>query len=384
MIKYRDDRAIKIYNLYLNPRVFPLLEFEIYTSFRHPHLVNGYITTEGMRDDQIGISMPRAKCDLVKYLIHHEVSPLVVVKSISNAVLCLHRANILHLDIKPANILVYGSDDHGSTEFRHGTIEYRLTDYGIASYMSSGNKYISSCPMISYLWRPPENIHGSMTYTVKSDVWSLGIILLDLLDPVSHPSNSEYPAFLQTRTRPSTWKEFIQPYRQLLDGMLKWAPEDRMTMEHVVSIVGEVENAMSRIPKKVLLSSRSFTFDECVNTFHALTSLPSCFKTSQSLIRRAILEARLYVNDEDMAFVGYALSCIYEGDWYFIRDCSLFKVYYNKRCLEKGITTSEHATQYMTKLSIELVNQCRGLIHSGIPDLLSYYPEQIIAVANLE
>lgn len=76
------------------------------------------------------------------------------------------RLGILHRDLKPDNILV--DDDHTY-----------IGDYGICRYMFAPSNAITG-NMFTVWWRPPEVISGSTTYDYAADMWSYGIILLEL------------------------------------------------------------------------------------------------------------------------------------------------------------------------------------------------------------
>ncbi|HEX7321295.1 MAG TPA: UvrD-helicase domain-containing protein [bacterium] len=76
-----------------------------------------------------------------------------------------HRMNVLHRDLKPENILI-NSD---------GAI--KITDFGLARFIKSGSIAASTAGTPIYM--APETWKG--TCTSKSDVWSIGVILYELL-----------------------------------------------------------------------------------------------------------------------------------------------------------------------------------------------------------
>lgn len=79
-----------------------------------------------------------------------------------------HENNIIHRDIKPANILIHND----------GLVQ--LADFGIAKpfYVYSEVHTLEVC---SLCWRAPELLLGAEEYTFLIDVWSVGIIFIELL-----------------------------------------------------------------------------------------------------------------------------------------------------------------------------------------------------------
>ena len=77
---------------------------------------------------------------------------------------------ILHRDIKPNNILVCRTSS--------SMLGARLCDFGLAT-LSVGQKL--SYEAISLWYRPPELLHRSHQYSFEVDLWSLGVVHLELL-----------------------------------------------------------------------------------------------------------------------------------------------------------------------------------------------------------
>eukprot|EP00324_Dicrateria_rotunda_P002262 CAMPEP_0206160778 /NCGR_PEP_ID=MMETSP1474-20131121/7084_1 /ASSEMBLY_ACC=CAM_ASM_001110 /TAXON_ID=97495 /ORGANISM="Imantonia sp., Strain RCC918" /LENGTH=326 /DNA_ID=CAMNT_0053562319 /DNA_START=501 /DNA_END=1478 /DNA_ORIENTATION=+ len=79
----------------------------------------------------------------------------------------LHQRNVIHRDIKGGNILIT----------RDGSI--KLADFGIATVASSNPRH--SLVEGSPYWMAPEAIEMSCAPTTKSDIWSLGCTLIELI-----------------------------------------------------------------------------------------------------------------------------------------------------------------------------------------------------------
>lgn len=78
----------------------------------------------------------------------------------------LHRKNIAHRDIKPENLLV-------DSNFR-----IKLCDFGWSNWMSKKMVRKSVCGTYEYM--PPEVVNEK-PQTLKADLWSLGILLYEML-----------------------------------------------------------------------------------------------------------------------------------------------------------------------------------------------------------
>ena len=79
----------------------------------------------------------------------------------------LHNQKIIHRDIKPSNILVSSK----------GLV--KISDFGVSGYVKDTNGQKESM-VGTYLYMAPERIINKQ-YTMKSDIWSLGMSLLECI-----------------------------------------------------------------------------------------------------------------------------------------------------------------------------------------------------------
>jgi len=125
-----------------------------------PYLVMEYV--EGLPVDQY--------CDLHKLSIEDR---LRLFRDICSAVQYAHENSVIHRDLKPGNILI-----------AKGGVP-RLLDFGIAKLLDPG--FLQTAVATRTDWRPmtpeyasPEQIRGR-TITTATDVYSLGVLLFELL-----------------------------------------------------------------------------------------------------------------------------------------------------------------------------------------------------------
>jgi glycogen synthase kinase 3 beta len=119
--------------------------------------------------------MTHYDCDLYYYIKQHEKKGMpnfdikIISYQIFRGLLYIHSRGICHRDIKPHNILLKG---------KNGVI----CDFGSAKVLKQGEPNL---PYIcSRCYRAPELIFGATHYTTMIDIWSMGCVLLEILNQV--------------------------------------------------------------------------------------------------------------------------------------------------------------------------------------------------------
>ena len=141
------------------------------SSLAHPNIVEMYDVGED--DGQYYIVMEYIDGKTLKNLVKRRgsltLSEVVdIMLQLTSAIACAHDSYIIHRDIKPQNVLI--KED--------GTI--KITDFGIAMALNSNELTQTNSVMGSVHYLPPEQANGSGA-TIKSDIYSLGILMFELL-----------------------------------------------------------------------------------------------------------------------------------------------------------------------------------------------------------
>ncbi len=141
------------------------------SSLTHPNIVEIYDVGED--DGNYYIVMEYVDGKTLKNLIKKRGAltlPEVVdiMLQLTSAIACAHESFIIHRDIKPQNVLIL---DNGVA---------KITDFGIAMALNSNELTQTNSVMGSVHYLPPEQANGSGA-TMKSDIYSLGILMYELL-----------------------------------------------------------------------------------------------------------------------------------------------------------------------------------------------------------
>jgi eukaryotic-like serine/threonine-protein kinase len=91
-----------------------------------------------------------------------------IMKQVTSAISHAHANGIVHRDIKPQNILI---DNYGKV---------KVTDFGIATALSATSLTQTNAMLGSVHYLSPEQARGGIA-TKKSDIYSLGIVMFELL-----------------------------------------------------------------------------------------------------------------------------------------------------------------------------------------------------------
>jgi len=137
-------------------------EAALLLSLSHPHIVRGYELLERPRMALIMETLPgETLAHLIRRMRRLDARDVATLgRQLCSALHYLHGVGVLHLDVKPSNIVC------------HGGIA-RLLDLGIARAPGRGVPGIGTAAYMS-----PEQIRGGIL-TAASDVFALGVVLFE-------------------------------------------------------------------------------------------------------------------------------------------------------------------------------------------------------------
>jgi len=141
------------------------------SSLAHPNIVEMYDVGED--NGKYFIVMEYIDGKTLKSLIKKRGSLIVpevidIMLQLTSAIACAHDSYIIHRDIKPQNVMIL---DDGRV---------KITDFGIAIATNATELTQTNSIMGSVHYLPPEQANGSGA-TIKSDIYSLGILMYELL-----------------------------------------------------------------------------------------------------------------------------------------------------------------------------------------------------------
>lgn len=141
------------------------------SNLSHPNIVEVYDV--GEEDGQYYIVMEYIEGKTLKQLLYKRGAltlPEVIdiMTQLTDGLAHAHEAYIIHRDIKPQNIMI---EDNGTI---------KITDFGIAMAVNATQFTQTNSVMGTVHYLPPEQANGKSA-TVKSDIYSLGILMYELL-----------------------------------------------------------------------------------------------------------------------------------------------------------------------------------------------------------
>ena len=201
-------------------------EVELHSKLNHPNIIKLYNMKE--TENEIQILLEYAQNGNLFDIIQKnngldELKAFEYFIQIVNAVYFLHQNNIIHRDIKPENILI-GEND-----------VLKLCDFGWAKELNV-NKRATFCGTMEYM--APE-IVGSEMYDFSVDIWSLGILLYELImghSPFRSKSKKDRNIMIKIKKHDLVFdkdKNISKECIDLINRLLDVNPETRLKIKDI-------------------------------------------------------------------------------------------------------------------------------------------------------
>jgi len=192
-----------------------LREIRMAARLQHPHILtvldSGEITVPG-EPPVLWFTMPFIRGESLRDRLRRETQlpvedALRIAREAADALEYAHEEGIIHRDIKPENILLSGSAGSG-----HALV----ADFGIARALEGGDEKLTETGMAvgTPAYMSPEQASGQRELDARTDVYSLGCVLYEMLAGETPFAAPTAQAMIARR-----FMEVPRPVRQLRDAV---------------------------------------------------------------------------------------------------------------------------------------------------------------------
>jgi|GEM_PF-1944333 len=225
--KDAEQRILKLYRLGIQPKEEILEKLLVLSNSKPQYFAKifetGYDAQTGRFFEMQEYFPAGTLFDALKIGRLTETQILSLLQKIFNILEVLHDGGILHLDLKPGNILLRSTDPS----------DVVITDFGIASLL--GEEFSKKMTEVkgTTMYQSPESLSGVVG--PKSDWWSIGMILLETLIG-EHPFKNLPPQavlFNLTTSDIAVPKTLSTHWQNILQGILRRNVDVRWGREEV-------------------------------------------------------------------------------------------------------------------------------------------------------
>lgn len=157
-----------------DPRALALLrrEAQVGHEISHPHVVA--VLTASVARPPYYVVMPWLRGTTLKAILSDKKAlplhaSLAIARQVASALEALDRAGWMHGDVKPANVFV-APEGHAT-----------LLDLGFARRADEIGSVVERCVMGTWTYIAPEMISSALWADIRSDIYSLGAVLYEML-----------------------------------------------------------------------------------------------------------------------------------------------------------------------------------------------------------
>lgn len=193
-----------------------------------------------------------------------------------------HTPQIIHQDIKPANVLI---DNNGN---------YAITDFGISAEMGGADIEADDETGGTFAYMAPERFTEGTPPMPESDIWALGATLYELITGDAPYGNDGGSKQKEGDDIPPIRKEIPDTIKELIYSCLSYNAKDRPTARQIVDTVLKRRYARNKIPLFITIACLlAFTFGIIFyftnkHTTNPETHLDSLYMSADSIISAQI------------------------------------------------------------------------------------------------
>lgn len=221
-------------------------EIEIQSHLRHPNVLRLY----GYFYDDTRVYLileyaPRGELykELQKTTTFDDQRTATYIGQLADALKYCHSKKVIHRDIKPENLLLGIKGD------------LKIADFGWSVHAPSSRR-TTMCGTLDYL--PPEMVEGK-SHNEAVDLWSLGVLCYEFLvgkPPFESEGHSEtYRRIMKVNF---TYPPHVSTgARDLISNLLRYNPEQRLSLEGVLNHPWIRENSQATLPSSSSASGSS-------------------------------------------------------------------------------------------------------------------------------
>ncbi|XP_037550682.1 tyrosine-protein kinase Lck [Nematolebias whitei] len=240
---YNNDRKVAIKNLKIGTMSVEafLAEANMMKNLQHRHLVRLFAVVT--QEPIFIITEYMENGSLVDYLKTQEgmslpMNTLIDMSAqVADGMAFIERKNYIHRDLRAANILV----SHELT--------CKIADFGLARLIENNEYTAREGAKFPIKWTAPEAINYG-TFSIKSDVWSFGILLTEIVTygriPYPGMSNPEVIQNLETGYRMPKPEDCPDELYSIMHECWREKPADRPTFEHLKNMLDDYFTATER------------------------------------------------------------------------------------------------------------------------------------------
>ncbi len=222
-------------------------ELKFVVTLKHPHIMD-CLDLYNSEEDSCDLIFEFAEMGSLRDVLEQEGTLIEAdaLKAITHAARALdyaHDQGIIHRDVKPENILLFG---------KMPKPVYKLMDFGIAKVLNERQMAATSVGSPAYM--APEQFYDEYDY--KTDIYSLGVILFELLHgnvPFSGSAGSIFKAHLEKQ--PSIKSSLHPKVQALLSSLLSKEPKDRPSAKEILKLMETLRREVSQTPDELKTKS---------------------------------------------------------------------------------------------------------------------------------